>query len=414
MLPLPRGGLGGRLLPGRGVRARRRRLARRAALSREPARAPSLPREAPRPEGAERARRLLLASLRLRGLSFAVSEAGRIATARRGSRRPTPRSRRALTVVLLYLRLASRLPSCSLRAGCSRERSASGAVGDPRLVARRRLRRARGHVRARLDADADARTARLVAAAGVALRRFRTWPSGRRRSPRRAWALFWGGIVGVLLWRVAAAVGGDGLFHLARVRKLLDLDDSRSTGSRSSPTAASIPATRSRSGTASSRSSRSSRARTRASSSPSPVDPRAACRRRRVRGGVGAVPPDVGRGGHRGGAGRARLLRAGQGRRLRLPLAARHRVAPAPRTGRTRARAGVPSRSPSRGSSRRRRPPGSPWPLVHPTYATFVLDPVRRLPRRRALWERADLSGSLALAALVGPAALSCCGCGRS
>ena len=64
----------------------------------------------------------------------------------------------------------------------------------------------------------------VVAAAGVALRRFRTWPSGVAAPPRRAWALFWGGIVGVLLWIVAPAVEGDGLFHLARVRKLLDLD----------------------------------------------------------------------------------------------------------------------------------------------------------------------------------------------
>ena len=64
----------------------------------------------------------------------------------------------------------------------------------------------------------------VVAAAGVALRRFRAWPSGVAAPPRRAWALFWGGIVGVLLWIVAPAVEGDGLFHLARVRKLLDLD----------------------------------------------------------------------------------------------------------------------------------------------------------------------------------------------
>ena len=64
----------------------------------------------------------------------------------------------------------------------------------------------------------------VVAAVGVALRRFRTWPSGVDAPPRRAWALFWGGIVGVLLWIVAPAVEGDGLFHLARVRKLLDLD----------------------------------------------------------------------------------------------------------------------------------------------------------------------------------------------
>ena len=64
----------------------------------------------------------------------------------------------------------------------------------------------------------------VVAVAGVALHRFRGWPSGVAAPPRRAWALFWGGIVGVLLWIVAPAVEGDGLFHLARVRKLLDVD----------------------------------------------------------------------------------------------------------------------------------------------------------------------------------------------
>jgi len=52
----------------------------------------------------------------------------------------------------------------------------------------------------------------------------------RRRPPRvpgvpgRAWAFFWGGIVGLILWVAAPTVQGDGLFHLARVRKLLDLD----------------------------------------------------------------------------------------------------------------------------------------------------------------------------------------------
>ena len=37
--------------------------------------------------------------------------------------------------------------------------------------------------------------------------------------------LFWGAIVGVLLWVAAPTVQGDGLFHLARARKLLELDD---------------------------------------------------------------------------------------------------------------------------------------------------------------------------------------------
>ena len=37
-------------------------------------------------------------------------------------------------------------------------------------------------------------------------------------------ALAAGTVLGIALWRVAGAVAGDGLFHLARVRKLAELD----------------------------------------------------------------------------------------------------------------------------------------------------------------------------------------------
>lgn len=43
--------------------------------------------------------------------------------------------------------------------------------------------------------------------------------------PGRSRAFFWGAIVGLILWVAAPTVQGDGLFHLARVRKLLDLHD---------------------------------------------------------------------------------------------------------------------------------------------------------------------------------------------
>ncbi len=43
--------------------------------------------------------------------------------------------------------------------------------------------------------------------------------------PGRSRAFFWGAIVGLLLWVAAPTVQGDGLFHLARIRKLLDLHD---------------------------------------------------------------------------------------------------------------------------------------------------------------------------------------------
>ena len=44
-------------------------------------------------------------------------------------------------------------------------------------------------------------------------------------APGRRWAAGGGVVVGLLLWRVAGSVQGDGLFHLARVRKLLAFDD---------------------------------------------------------------------------------------------------------------------------------------------------------------------------------------------
>ena len=80
-----------------------------------------------------------------------------------------------------------------------------------------------------------------VAAAALVLRRFRAWPQAAI-VPRRGWVVFWGAIVGVLIWIAAPTVQGDGLFHLARARKLLELDNLSLER-----------ATRSRSGTASSR-----------------------------------------------------------------------------------------------------------------------------------------------------------------
>ena len=54
----------------------------------------------------------------------------------------------------------------------------------------------------------------------------RRGPTGRARgAPGRWWAGVAGVIVGVILWHVAGTVQGDGLFHLARVRKLLAFDD---------------------------------------------------------------------------------------------------------------------------------------------------------------------------------------------
>jgi len=67
----------------------------------------------------------------------------------------------------------------------------------------------------------------LLLVAGVcaaALRFGRGWPYAAP-VPSRWWAFGAGAVLGLLLWRVAPSVQGDGLFHLARVRKLLELGD---------------------------------------------------------------------------------------------------------------------------------------------------------------------------------------------
>lgn len=70
-------------------------------------------------------------------------------------------------------------------------------------------------------------TIALLAVAGIAaLGAFVA--RGRRVAghvPGRWWAAGAGGVIGLLLWRLAGNVQGDGLFHLARARKLLELDD---------------------------------------------------------------------------------------------------------------------------------------------------------------------------------------------
>jgi hypothetical protein len=63
----------------------------------------------------------------------------------------------------------------------------------------------------------------IVALAAGTVGITRGWPQAAT-APRRAWVVFWGAIVGVLIWIVAPSVEGDGLFHLARARKLLELD----------------------------------------------------------------------------------------------------------------------------------------------------------------------------------------------
>ena len=59
----------------------------------------------------------------------------------------------------------------------------------------------------------------LLAATAVALRFARGAPRSER-IPGRWWVFGAGALLGILLWHVAGEIGGDGLFHLARVRKL--------------------------------------------------------------------------------------------------------------------------------------------------------------------------------------------------
>ena len=98
-------------------------------------------------------------------------------------------------------------------------------VGNPRLVADARLRR-RSPSRSRSDPLSPWRS-----------------PCSSSRGPRRAPSGISGGIsaaeripwrwaaagagaaLGILLWQVAGSVQGDGLFHLARARKMLELDE---------------------------------------------------------------------------------------------------------------------------------------------------------------------------------------------
>ena len=63
----------------------------------------------------------------------------------------------------------------------------------------------------------------VIAVAALIGRRFTHEPGSRREPGSRVWAWSGGVVLGLLLWHVEGAVTGDGLFHEARVRKLVDL-----------------------------------------------------------------------------------------------------------------------------------------------------------------------------------------------
>jgi hypothetical protein len=64
----------------------------------------------------------------------------------------------------------------------------------------------------------------VAGAAALAIAVIRRRPS-TPPTPGRGWAAAAGAVLGILLWRLADDVQGDGLFHLARIRKLVELDD---------------------------------------------------------------------------------------------------------------------------------------------------------------------------------------------
>ena len=70
----------------------------------------------------------------------------------------------------------------------------------------------------------------LLLAAGVVALPFTRRSPRPERLPGRWWVLGAGAVLGLLLWTVAGEIGGDGIFHLARVRKL-DAFGSLSLGS---------------------------------------------------------------------------------------------------------------------------------------------------------------------------------------
>ncbi len=60
----------------------------------------------------------------------------------------------------------------------------------------------------------------LLLAAGVVAATFARNAPRAERIPGRRWVFLAGALLGLLLWHVAGNIGGDGLFHLARVQKL--------------------------------------------------------------------------------------------------------------------------------------------------------------------------------------------------
>ena len=223
--------------------------------------------------------------------------------------------------------------------------------------------------------------------------------------PGRAWVWAAGAVLGLLLWHVAGEIGGDGLFHLARARKLVEFGDLRLSSRervrrRRAPPGLRLPALAGVPGA-----DREGRLR-RPVEGRAPRGDRAGAARRagRLRGGLRAVP--AGRAGR--GHGRRRGRDRGDGGRARrlvhLARAAGNVVAPAPRPGRARARVRGACALRRKGSSRASALASLVLAVVHPTYAIFLWIPFAGFLAVRWAWRCEKVgSGSLTLAALVVP-----------
>ena len=309
VLPVPRGRLGGRLLPRRRVRARARRLAQRAPLPREPPRSPPLPLEAPRTEGgraraAPAARLAAAARSRVPRASAAASYRDGAAWLASGDVAELVASQ---TVIILYLKLAFAtavvLAPGWLLARTLGVRSVSATLAWS-LVA------IFGALAVTFALGSTLTLTLVLLAVVVAGRR-------RRADPARVATSGVGARpgMGALLGRGGRRCCSGSLRRRSRAT---DCSTSPAHGSFSSLDALSLdrvsrvrgrqPASRLRLPALARlhRADREGRRRgSRARRRPPPVDPRAARRRRRVRGGLGALPPDVG-GGRRRPARRSR------------------------------------------------------------------------------------------------------------
>ena len=160
-----------------------------------------------------------------------------------------------MTNIALYFRLLrdGRRPRAGVGAGRARRVEHRG---HPGLVADADLRGTRGDVRGARPGPSRRRSPCSPSRAPL------LWPrsSCARRPARESIPWRWaaagaGAALGILLWRVAGTVQGDGLFHLARTRKLLEAR--RAIAEGSGRVCGREPASRlrlpSRSGTASSR-----------------------------------------------------------------------------------------------------------------------------------------------------------------